>query len=54
MKKVTLFLHKNTYHTVFGQLPPSKITSRLGLGFDLELGLELGLGGGNFPRGQLS
>ena len=38
---------------VSGQLSPRKITSRLGLGFGLRLGLVLELGA-NFPRGQLS
>ena len=34
------------------QLPPRKIALWLVLGFGL--GLVLGVGGGNFPRGQLS
>ena len=34
------------------QLPQRKIPPGLGLGFGLEL--VFGLGGGNFPRGQLS
>ena len=43
-----------TFIWVSGQLPPSKIAPRLGLGFGLRLELVLGLGGGNFPRGKLS
>ena len=41
---------------VTGKLPPRKIVGQLwlGSGFGLQLALELGLGGGDFPRGQFS
>ena len=46
-------LFASTLSRVSGQLPPRKIANQLGLGFWLELGLGLRLGG-NFSRGQLS
>ena len=52
-KENVLILNTCSFQKISGQFPPRKINPRLGLGFGLQLGLVLGLGG-NFPGGQLS